>query len=145
VQTLPSPRQEFHAFIQQLHDWRLIALLPHVLQLKLLLRVSGRPDAVSIHGSSAGTSLATHRRWLDPRLAALRIRHGSGLSIPSAPRSDRVVSGPGAELLRVVVRSSVAGAVYPAEHDTPGTSAAVGLDSCAVLCAFVALVCLLPC
>ncbi|KAL3448775.1 major facilitator superfamily domain-containing protein [Aspergillus insuetus] len=28
VEALPSPRQEFHAFIQQLHDWRLIALFP---------------------------------------------------------------------------------------------------------------------
>ncbi|KAL2784048.1 major facilitator superfamily domain-containing protein [Aspergillus keveii] len=28
VEALPSPRQEFHAFVQQLHDWRLIALFP---------------------------------------------------------------------------------------------------------------------
>ncbi|KAL2845821.1 major facilitator superfamily domain-containing protein [Aspergillus pseudodeflectus] len=28
VETLPSPREEFHAFVQQLHDWRLIALFP---------------------------------------------------------------------------------------------------------------------
>ncbi|KAL3488135.1 major facilitator superfamily domain-containing protein [Aspergillus germanicus] len=134
VETLPSPRQEFYAFIQQLHDWRLIALFPMFFSSNYFYAYQGALTQFLFTGRAR--ALASLLTGVGSILGSLLFGFVTDQVSPS--RRSRALTGwcgLGAELLRVVVRYSVAGAVYKAEHDPPGTSVAVGLDSFAVLCA----------